>query len=109
MPVRFAVPIGTLKLIFSAEEVLTIAPTVKTAVPSGMGRKSMDTRMDEALVKRLCLHINTADYCQATAFEVCPVSLDFQRYSLLLSPARNEDKITPPAIFPYPDHLQARS
>jgi len=69
---------------FVVEEILTIAPTIKTAVPTGMGRKSMDTRMDEGLLKRLCLHINTADYCQATSLEVCLVSLHL---SMSLNPA----------------------
>lgn len=39
--------------------------------PLPVGRKSTETRVDLDLLKQVCLLINTADYCQTTAVEVC--------------------------------------
>ncbi|KAF8894339.1 Vps53-like protein [Gymnopilus junonius] len=49
-----------------AEEVLV----VNTKRPAVASRKSTESRVDLDLVKQTCLLINTADYCQTTAFEL---------------------------------------
>ncbi|KAF9050241.1 Vps53-like protein [Panaeolus papilionaceus] len=50
-----------------AEEVLVVVPKRPGA---GLARKSTESRVDVDLLKQLCLHINTADYCQTTALEL---------------------------------------
>ncbi|KDR67572.1 hypothetical protein GALMADRAFT_79772 [Galerina marginata CBS 339.88] len=49
-----------------AEEVLAV--NVKRPVLAS--RKSTETRLDLDLIRQTCLLINTADYCQSTAFEL---------------------------------------
>ncbi|KJA27598.1 hypothetical protein HYPSUDRAFT_34704 [Hypholoma sublateritium FD-334 SS-4] len=51
-----------------AEEVLSSG--VKRPPPVSASRKSTETRVDLDLLKQVCLLINTADYCQTTAYQL---------------------------------------